>query len=305
MGNQTIVKFDRITKKYGTQYGIRDLSFNIDKGEIFGFLGPNGAGKTTTIRLMLDLIKPTEGSVSIFGKTVVRHSYEIRKRIGYLPGNFMPYHKMTGIEFLRFSRELRHISDAVPKFYFDKLELSIKDLNKRISAFSQGMKQKLGIIHALAHRPELIILDEPSTGLDPLMQDALYELLIEINQQGSTIFFSSHNLPEVEKICEKVAIVKNNQLVGYESLASLRKRKQKKMILIFNKRLSAPPELANAQFIKQISEGFEYIVNGSINKLLEELSGLGLSEIYFPEPTLEDIFLGYYDKQQNTVDHEA
>jgi ABC-2 type transport system ATP-binding protein len=300
MKQSQIVVFDKLTKKYGQHLGIQDLSFTIEEGEIFGFLGPNGAGKTTTIRLMLDLIKPSSGTVRIFGKEVRKHSYEIRKKMGYLPGNFTPYDKMTGEEFLRFSRQIRDLKDPIDPSLFNRLELSLKDQQKKIREYSQGMKQKLGIIHAIAHHPDLIILDEPSTGLDPLMQDALYELILEMKSRGSTIFFSSHNLPEVEKICEKVAIVKESKLVGCESLASLRKRKQKKMKLSLKNKPAQAPALKNAQYLSSNLDGFEYLVDGDIKDLLQELSQLEVSNLLFPEPNLEDIFLSYYEKKHKS-----
>lgn len=295
--NSAIVVFDGLTKKYGQHFGIQDLNFSIEEGEIFGFLGPNGAGKTTTIRLMLDLIKPSSGRVHIFGQDVKTHSYEIRKKMGYLPGNFTPYDKMSGDEFLHFSRKIRDIKEPIDPALFDRLKLGHKDRQKKIREYSQGMKQKLGIIQAIAHQPDLIILDEPSTGLDPLMQDALYELILEMKDKGSTIFFSSHNLPEVEKICEKVAIVKESKLVGCESLASLRKRKQKKMRLALHSHPSIAPELKNARYLSESLDGFEYLVEGDINDLLQELTQLDVANLLFPEPNLEDIFLSFYEKK--------
>jgi ABC-2 type transport system ATP-binding protein len=296
MNSEKVVTFDRLSKFYGKHIGVQDLSFEVRKGEIFGFLGPNGAGKTTTIRLMLDLLKPSSGSVTIFGMEVSRHSLEIRKRLGYLPGNFTPYDKMTGDEFLAFSMKIRQKNPVISQSYFDLFELSKRDRSKKIREYSQGMKQKIGIIHAVAHEPELVILDEPSTGLDPLMQDALYELLIELHQKEVTLFFSSHNLPEVEKICEKVSIVKEGRLVGWESLAALRQHKRKKMRLLFRQRPEKAPVLENAVLVSEHPNGFDYHMTGEIRALLIEVAGLPISDVLFPEPSLEDIFLGYYEK---------
>lgn len=300
MNPREIVKFDQLTKHYGQHKGIENLSFTIYEKEIFGFLGPNGAGKTTSIRLMLDLLKPSGGKVEIFGKDVRTNSHEIRGRIGYLPGDFYPYDKMTGKEFLKFSLQLRQSVEKIPQHLFDRLELNERDLNKKIRQYSQGMKQKLGIIHAVAHNPELIILDEPSTGLDPIMQDNLYDLLTELNQKGCTIFFSSHNLPEVEKICERVAIVKEGLLVGFESLESLRKRITKKLKISLESQLSDHPEFQNAAFNGRKSDYFEYNITGSMKSLLKELEGLPVKDIVIPEANLEDIFLSYYEKNKTS-----
>jgi len=296
MNAEPIIHFDALSKYYGKHPGIESLSFSIDKGEIFGFLGPNGAGKTTTIRLMLDLLKPDSGHVFIFGKEVQKASFHIRQRLGYLPGDFMPYDRMSGEEFLRFSSRLRNIAFPDSASLIDRFELSVTDLKKKIRAYSQGMKQKLGIIHACMHNPELIILDEPSAGLDPLMQEALYGLLIERNHAGTTIFFSSHNLPEVEKICGRVAIVKEAKLVGCESLDTLRKRINRKVIISLENPESASPELRNARLLTRHQLRLEYLITGPIDLLLQELAGIPLTDIAIPEPDLEEIFLSYYEK---------
>jgi len=295
MSQKAIISFEKLTKYYKNHIGIKDLNFKVYPGEIFGFLGPNGAGKTTTIRLMLDLLKPSSGMVKIFGKEVHSHSYVIRQKIGYLPGDFSPFEKMTAYEFLKFSFNLRKIDIPMPEKLFSMFNLSDKELQKKIREYSQGMKQKLGIIHAIAHKPPLIILDEPSTGLDPIMQDKLYEILIDINKEGSTVFFSSHNLPEVEKICKKVAIVKNGILVGNESLESLRKKKYRKLILSLYSDSEKPPNLKDAKLIKSAKNEYEYIITGDINLIIQQLSNFRLKNVIFPEPDLEEIFMSYYE----------
>ena len=299
--NEAIILFKQLSKYYDQHLGIEHLSFSIEEGEIFGFLGPNGAGKTTTIRLMLDLLKPSSGEVEIFGKKVHEHSVEIRKRIGYLPGSFNPYSKMSGYEFLKFTSRLRKTSSYPYDELIERFELSNKDLSKKIRAYSMGMKQKLGIIQAVMHKPDLIILDEPSAGLDPIMQDALYDLLLQLNKEGSTIFFSSHNLPEVEKICKKVAIVKKGRLVGYESLASLRKMKRKKMMLTFKEMPLEAPKIKGADFLSAKEKIFEYMILDEMAIVLDALSKMDLEDIVLPEPTLEDIFLGFYEKNTEKI----
>jgi len=294
MNKGTIIKFNDLSKYYGSHIGIETLNFSVRKGEIFGFLGPNGAGKTTTIRLMLDLLKATSGTTEIFGKNSVKHSFEIRQRTGYLPGDFSPFDRMTGKQFLKFSSRIRENKNFSHEKLLTYFKLSENDLNKKIRAYSQGMKQKLGIIQAVVHQPDLIILDEPSTGLDPLMQENLYALLFELNEKGSTIFFSSHNLPEVEKICQKVAIVKDGRLVGNETLSSLRKKMRKVLKVSFHEDFHETPSLSGAKHIKSFNGIHEYIIQTSVKGLLEQLIQYPIQDLTIEEAKLEDIFISYY-----------
>jgi len=299
MSASSIIKFNKLSKNYGPHKGIENLNFTVQEGEIFGFLGPNGAGKTTTIRLMLDLLKPSSGSIEIFGKNVHKHSFEIRQKIGYLPGDFSPFDLMTGKQFLKFASRLRDKKNLDHSKLLSLFELSSTDLNKKIRDYSQGMKQKLGIIQAVVHEPDLIILDEPSTGLDPLMQDKLYGLLFSLNEKGSTIFFSSHNLPEVEKICQKVAIVKDAKLVGHETLSTLRNKMRKVMKVSFLKEMAEAPAFTGAEFLKKTQGMYEYIIPTDIGHLLAELNNLPVSDLIISEANLEDIFISYYQSENN------
>jgi len=189
MDTPTIISVTNLTKYYGTTPGVQNINFTVNQGEIFGFLGPNGAGKTTTIRLLLDLLRPSSGETKIFGEGVYSHSLEIRKRCGYLPGNFIAYGNMTGADFLRFVASMRKTEPGIQESLIDRLQLSKNDLSQKIKHFSHGMLQKLGIIQAFFHQPELLILDEPTIGLDPLMQEEFYRLLREMQDEGKTIFF--------------------------------------------------------------------------------------------------------------------
>jgi ABC-2 type transport system ATP-binding protein len=229
--NDPIIAVDELTKYYGRAVGIERISFHVNPGEVFGFLGPNGAGKTTTIRLLLDLLRPSSGAVSVFGLPVRTHSCEIRRRCGYLPGDFAGYGQLTGAEFLRFAAEMRRSKPLLQDRLLDRFKVGRQDLAKKIKYISHGTRQKLGVVQAFVHDPELIILDEPTSGLDPLMQEEFYALVRDTCARGRTVFFSSHNLPEVEKICGRVAIVRNGGLVALETLDALKRKRYRRMIV--------------------------------------------------------------------------
>jgi len=189
MDTSPIISASNLTKYYGSTLGVRDINFTVNQGEIFGFLGPNGAGKTTTIRLLLDLLRPSSGEIKIFGDGIDSHSLEIRKRCGYLPGNFFAYSNMTGADFLRFVASMRKAEPKMQESLIDRFELSKEALSLKIKHLSHGMLQKLGIIQAFFHQPELLILDEPTIGLDPLMQEEFYRLLREMQNEVKPFYF--------------------------------------------------------------------------------------------------------------------
>lgn len=223
MNPNPVIHIHDLTKFYGKVIGVRNISFDVFQGEVFGFLGPNGAGKTTTIRLILDLLRPTSGDIEIFGKNLAQNSLEIRKKCGYLPGNFSAYGNLDGMEFLHLCADLRNIPRKVDPKLLDRFGLSDKNLEQKIKFLSHGTQQKLGIIQAFFHNPELLILDEPTTGLDPLMQETFYDLLVEHMKIGCTIFLSSHNLAEVERICHRMAIIRKGEIERVDSIENLRK----------------------------------------------------------------------------------
>ncbi|MFQ5585007.1 MAG: ABC transporter ATP-binding protein, partial [Calditrichia bacterium] len=278
--------------------GVQQISFSVERGEIFGFLGPNGAGKTTTIRLLLDLLRPSAGDIFIFGVKIASHSLAIRKRCGYLPGSFSAYKQMTGIEFLRFAANLRRVVPVLQTELFKRFELSADDLSRKIKHLSHGTLQKLGIVQAFFHRPELLILDEPTIGLDPLMQENFYELLYDFQKEGRTIFFSSHNLPEVEKVCHRVAIIRNSELVAMETLEHLKQKRFRRLILILKKPVENL-QLNNARLVKKKGLHYEFLVKGDIQPLLQALANLPVQDLIFPEADLEEVFMTYYRKKSD------
>ncbi len=288
-----VIRIENLTKYYGTHVGVKNISFDVYQGEIFGFLGPNGSGKTTTIRLLLDLLRPSSGKISIFGKELSKNSLEIRKRCGYLPGNFSAYGNLTGMEFLHLCADLRKLSRSFDPELLDRFGLGNESLIRKIKYLSHGTIQKLGIIQAFLHNPELLILDEPTIGLDPLMQEEFYNLLGERRQSGCTILLSSHNLSEVERICQRLAIILSGELKIADSIENLRKKLKKKISFV----LSVPVdniELPQAELSEQNGLRYEYIIHGDIRVVLKRLAELPISDLIMPEPRLEEIFIHYY-----------
>ena len=297
MDQSIIISVNNLTKFYGKTLGVQGLNFSVSQGEIFGFLGPNGAGKTTTIRMLLDLLRPSSGQIHIFGKKIYDHSLEIRRRSGYLPGNFSAYGNMTGIDFLRFAGSMRRTSPKLQSSLIDRFQLSKEDLSQKVKHLSHGTLQKLGIIQAFFHQPELLILDEPTIGLDPLMQEEFYRLLFEVQNKGKTIFFSSHNLAEVEKICHRIAIIRDGKLVALETLESLKKKKVRRLKFILKEPVDEL-KLPGANLVKQRDLYYEYLVEGDMKPLLQKLSSLPIDDLIFPEPDLEEVFMAYYRKEE-------
>ena len=293
-----IISVTDLTKYYGKTPGIQNVNFSVNRGEIFGFLGPNGAGKTTTIRLLLHLLHPTSGKISIFNENGSCRPVDILKRCGYLPGEFTAYGQMTGIEFLRYAAEVRNVDPAAQQELIDRFKISRVNLEKKIKKLSHGTLQKLGIVQSFFHKPELIILDEPTTGLDPLMQDEFYRLLREYQEAGATIFFSSHNLPEVEKICSRVAIIREGKLVALEELDALKKKVYRRMELRLWKEVEAL-ELPHARFIKKDGLKYSFLVKGEMSPLLKELANLPVEDLLLPEADLEEIFMAYYGSRND------
>jgi ABC-2 type transport system ATP-binding protein len=297
MNTPTIISVNNLTKYYGSALGVQNINFTVNQGEIFGFLGPNGAGKTSTIRMLLDLLRPSSGEIKIFGHAVYTHSLEIRKRCGYVPGNFSAYGNMTGADFLRFVASMRKAEPRLQESLIERFQLSQDDLSQKVKHLSHGTLQKLGIIQAFFHQPELLILDEPTIGLDPLMQEEFYRLLREMQNEGKTIFFSSHNLPEVEKVCHRIAIIREGELVALETLAGLKKKKLKRLQFTL-RRPVAGLDLPGANLVDQKDLSYEYLVEGDIQTLLQSLSTLPIEDLTFPEPDLEEVFMAYYRREE-------
>src|SRR5512137_1852142 len=229
----SLIEVSHLTKFYGKSRGIVDVSFNVEEGEIFGFIGPNGAGKSTTIRLFLSLIYPTKGEAKIFGKDCIKFGPEIRQDIGYLPSEVYYYEGMRVLDLLKYSASF--FKKDCTKRMHELADLMELDLKRRIDDLSYGNKKKVGIVQGLLHEPKLILLDEPTAGLDPLMQQKFFNLVREENKRGATVFFSSHILPEVQKMCNRVAIIKEGSIINVQDIKSLQKDNYKKIRITSNR----------------------------------------------------------------------
>jgi ABC-2 type transport system ATP-binding protein len=290
-----VIQTEKLTKSYGKARGIKDINLSITKGEVFGFLGPNGSGKTTTIRILLDFIRASSGRARLFGMDAHADSTQIKSRIGYLPGEYGMYKEMRADKYLQFLGSLR--SDKKPPLKDRLIDIFGLDISRRIKSFSHGTKQKLALIQAFMHDPELLILDEPTNGLDPLIQQRFYELILELKKRGKTIFFSSHILSEVERICDRVAILKEGKLVALHEISDLKKFRLQTIEVTFKQ---APDEsIFRVEGVRKIEKKASTVslwVDANINGILRVISQYPIDNITCRDARLEDIFLEYYSQ---------
>ncbi|MEW8970061.1 MAG: ABC transporter ATP-binding protein [Mesobacillus sp.] len=292
-----VIEIKNLTKMYGKARGIENVSFNVEEGEIFGFIGPNGAGKSTTIRTLLSLIYPTSGSATIFGKDIITAAPEIKKDIGYLPSEVFYYDNMKVMDLLKYSASF-YKKDCTKRIkeLADIMEL---DLTKKIDDLSLGNKKKVGIVQGLLHEPKLIILDEPTSGLDPLMQQKFFDLLEKENKKGSTILFSSHILSEVQRLCDRVAIIKDGRIVTVEKISTLKENTYKKFKIESNSKIDK--SLFNIEGVNQIEQDgntISFLFRGNLNLIMKKIAGIDVSNLWVEEPDLEEIFMHYYEKEE-------
>lgn len=291
-----IIEINNLTKSYGKARGIIDVSFNVEEGEIFGFIGPNGAGKSTTIRTLLSLIYPTSGSATIFGKDCIRYSPEILADIGYLPSEVFYYDNMKVIDLLKYSASF--YKKDCSKRILELCSILDLDVTKKIEDLSFGNKKKVGIVQGLLHSPKLIILDEPTAGLDPLMQQKFFELIQQENKKGATVLFSSHILSEVQRVCDRVAIIKEGRIIKVEKISTLTENTYKKISVEaqsdFDKNHFAVKGVTKLDF-KGNNASFLY--NGNLNYIMTKIGELNLKNISIEEPDLEEIFMHFYQKE--------
>jgi ABC-2 type transport system ATP-binding protein len=289
-----IIRAEGLTKLYGAQTGVLDLGFSVEAGEIFGYLGPNGAGKTTTIRLMLDLIRPTRGRIELFGRDARRESVYVRSRIGYLPGDVRLYERLTGGQLVRYFASLRGLTDLGEAGRLaERFEL---DLDRPIRALSRGNRQKVGLVQAFMHRPDLLVLDEPTAGLDPLMQQEFYELLRETTGEGRTVFLSSHALAEVQRVAARVGVIREGRLELVESVDALRSRAFTRVEVSF---ASLPPAgafagLAGVHELERRGHVVLFALEGPADPLVKALARFQVVGLDSHEADLEDVFLALY-----------
>jgi ABC-2 type transport system ATP-binding protein len=290
----------------GVVRALEDLSITVREGEIFGFLGPNGAGKSTTIRLLLGYLHPTTGSGSVFGLDIVRDSVEIRRRVGYLPGGIALYDSLSGERLLDYLGDLTGRPPVRRADLLDRLELSARTLRRPVRDYSRGMRQKIGVVQALQHDPELAILDEPTEGLDPLMQRAFYGILDDLKAAGRTIFFSSHILSEVERVCDRVAIVRRGQLVALQDVASLLEhRKRNVEMRAAGDDLPVLDGVAGVSAIKRTTDGrLTCQLEGDVGPFLEAIAGYRLTDLTIEPAHLEEAFLELYEDAEPDGDED-
>jgi len=288
-----IIEVSHLTKYYGKARGIDDVSLQVNEGEIFGFIGPNGAGKSTTIRLLLSLIYPTSGSATIFGKDCIKFGPEIRRDIGYLPSEIFYYERMKVIDLLKYSASF--FPGDHSKRMHELAEVMELEVNRRIEDLSYGNRKKVGIVQGLLHSPKLLFLDEPTAGLDPLMQHKFFELVREENKRGATVFFSSHILGEVQRMCSRVAIVKEGKLIEVEDIRTLQKNNYKKIHVVADNLPDSCFDLPGVTNLDHTGSMVRFFYKGDINAVLRRLAGQKISDVTIEEPTLEEIFMHYYE----------
>lgn len=286
-----VIEIKNLTKSYGKARGVNNINFFVKKGDIFGFVGPNGAGKSTTIRTTLGLIKPDSGFSKVFGKEIYKGNVDVLKNVGYMPSEAMFYPNMKVDEIIKLSQDI-HKKDC--SAYADELcERLQVDRKKKIDQLSLGNRKKVSIVCAMQHKPELYILDEPTSGLDPLMQKEFFNLLIERNNEGATILLSSHILTEVQRYCNRVAIIREGNIVTVDSIEELSASKSKKVRLVGANEII---KLDGMSAIAISEEEQSFLYNGEVERLMKELGKIHFEDITIEEPSLEEIFINYYEK---------
>ena len=291
----SVIEIKNLTKDYRGSRGVVDVNLNIEEGEVFGFIGPNGAGKSTTIRTLLGLIYPTSGTATIFGKSCTENP-EVRKELGYLPSEVFYYDNMRVMDLLKYSASF-YKKDCTKRIK-ELAEIMDLDLKKKIDDLSFGNKKKVGIVQGLLHEPKLIILDEPTSGLDPLMQQKFFDLIAQENKKGATIFFSSHILSEVQKMCSRVAFIKEGKIIKTEKMSSLQENSYKRFSIETKSGINKDVFNINGVSSFEIkNNAAHFIFKGNINTIMKKISELELRNISIEEPDLEEIFMHYYAKE--------
>ncbi|MFA5786225.1 MAG: ABC transporter ATP-binding protein [Actinomycetota bacterium] len=294
MSEPAAIRTENLTKFYGKNRGLLDLNLEVRPGEVFGFLGPNGAGKTTTIRLLLDLIRPTRGEARVLGINPRTSPEEVHRRTGYLPGELALYEQLTGKEVLTFCASMRGGIDwAYVRQLCERLDI---DLSRHMSELSRGNKQKIGVLLAFFHRPELLILDEPTSSLDPLVQQEVHHLFREATEEGRTIFLSSHVLSEVERVADRVGIIRDGTLVAVESMKTLKDRALRRVEVTFAQAVPTD-SFAGLPGVRSVQDNgtvLRLAVEGSMDALVKALGRHEVESLTSHEADLEEIFLSYY-----------
>lgn len=284
------IQLSNLTKYYGKSRGILNLNLDVKEGEFFGFIGPNGAGKSTTIRTLLGLITPSSGQAKIFDETIRRRNPQIRSHIGYLPSEAVFYRGMKVKDLLKLSADLHHKNcSAEREILCRRLQL---DVNRKVDELSFGNRKKVAIVSALQHQPKLLILDEPTSGLDPLMQREFFQIIRERNEQGATVFLSSHVLSEIQRNCTRAAIIREGRIIACDRVEALSKTNAKRISVQGQVSLDSLEEIRD---LKENDGIFSFLYGGDIHRLLETLSAGTITDLSISDPDLDEIFLHYYE----------
>ena len=300
--NKKPLTINTFTKSYGSLIAVDQLSLEINSGEVFGFLGPNGAGKSTTIRTMMNFIAPSAGEIKIFGLDSVRDRVKLKEHVGYLAGDIALYGNMTGHQILNYLANLRKDSDwAYVKDLIRRLDAP---MDRSINTLSKGNKQKIGLLQAFMHKPDLLILDEPTSGLDPLMKQVFYDMVLEMKDAGKAAFISSHDLTEVQKICDRAGFIRDGTLIAIENLHDKNAMSYKKYQVRFEK-TPAIEELTVSSNIKIVANDnniITFAVTGNIDSFIKTIAQYEVLDLDEQETSLEDVFMQYYERDKNNVE---
>jgi ABC-2 type transport system ATP-binding protein len=292
------ISIQGLTKRYGQLTAVKDLVLEVNRGEIFGFLGLNGAGKTTTIRMLLDLLRPNSGSATVLGHDCQRDGLEVRALVGYLPGEVDFYGDMTGRDVLELLGRLqrRPVSREYRRELQERLDLPDGDLCRKLREYSTGMKRKLCLLQALQGDPPLLILDEPTEGLDPLVQESLYDLLFQLKRKGRTVFMSSHVLSEVERVCERIGLIRKGELALLSSIEDLHKMARRNVRITFSADVAAQPHGLPPEYeiLEVKPRAWHLRVRGALGPLISSLADLPVLDVDVAEPRLEEVLIRYY-----------
>ena len=293
-----VIETEKLTKSYGRKArGIEEVDLAVEEGEVFGFLGPNGAGKTTMVRTLLGFLRPTGGRGEVFGFDIRKDSVEIRARIGNLPGEFALEDKMTGEGLLRFFARLRGVKDL--GYARELAERLGAELQRPMRRLSRGNKQKIGLVQAMFHRPPLLILDEPTGGLDPLVQEEFLDIIEEVKAEGRTVFFSSHNLAEVERVCDRVGIIRGGRLVAVETTDTLVDKSFRHVVLTFTEDVDPKPfeAIPGVRDLRAGGQRLAFTLYDGLDEMVKLAASHELVNMEYERPSLEEVFLTYYERE--------
>jgi len=297
---EPIIVIDQLKKSYGKIQAVKGISMSVERGEIFGFLGPNGAGKTTTIRCMLDVIRPTSGTIRVLGLDAQRDKLALHQYIGYLPGDVRLPGNMTGKQIINYFSRLQGRESVLLKDLVARFDVEMK---RPLKGYSKGMRQKIGIVLAFMCDPEVLILDEPTSGLDPLLQKVFNEFLLEEQARGKTIFMSSHIMSDVEKVCHRVAVIRQGELVTVEEVETLREKAGQRVTVEFGDPVTEE-ELARipgVSMVKQTNRHYQFNMSGNMDPLIKALSRHEVIRLQAEEAPLEEVFLKFYEEPEKTT----